>query len=125
VTGHDHGAAGQECIARGDAAPEDAAVPDRRPFLRIELLADRGVDAVGGDQECAFITAGRLAGRLVDEVGAHAARGLGPPDEMMTGEDVLPAQPLGRGIEQDLLQRAAMDGELRAFVAGLDAARSR
>jgi hypothetical protein len=42
---------------------------------------------------------------------------------MMTGENVLSPQPLGRGIEQDLLQRAAMDRELRPFVAGLDAAR--
>ena len=42
---------------------------------------------------------------------------------MMAGEDVLLAQPFDRGIEQDLLQRAAMDRELRPFVAGLDAAR--
>ena len=41
----------------------------------------------------------------------------------MAGENVLVAQPLGRGIEQDLLQRAAMDRELRPFVTGLDAAR--
>ena len=32
-------------------------------------------------------------------------------------------QPFDRGIEQDLLQRAAMDRELRPFVTGLDAAR--
>ena len=42
---------------------------------------------------------------------------------MMAGEDVLFSQPLDRGIEQDLLQRAAMDRELRPFVTGLDAAR--
>ena len=41
----------------------------------------------------------------------------------MAGENVLRSQPLGRGIEQDLLQRAAMDRELRPFVTGLDAAR--
>jgi hypothetical protein len=81
------------------------------------------MDAVGGDQQRAIVSAGRLTRRLVDEVGAHAVRGLGPPDEVMTGKDVLPAQSLGRGIEQDLLQRAAVDGELRPFVAGFDAAR--
>src|ERR1700689_3387052 len=41
----------------------------------------------------------------------------------MTGENVLWSQPLGRGIEQDLLQRAAMHRELRPFVTGLEAAR--
>ena len=41
----------------------------------------------------------------------------------MAGENVLFSQPLGRGIEQDLLQRAAMDRKLRPFVSGLDAAR--
>ena len=64
-----------------------------------------------------------FAGGLVDEFGADAVVGLGPAGEMMAGENVLLAQPLDRGIEQDLLQRAAMDRELRPFVTGLDAAR--
>jgi hypothetical protein len=34
---HDHGAARQEGLGFRDAAPEDAAVPDRRAFFRIEL----------------------------------------------------------------------------------------
>jgi len=50
VAGHDHGAAGEESIRRGDAAPEDAPVPDRRALLGIEFFADRRVNAVGGDQ---------------------------------------------------------------------------
>src|SRR6478752_10561582 len=41
----------------------------------------------------------------------------------MAGENVLNSQPFGRGIEQDLLQRAAMDRELRPFVTGLNTAR--
>src|SRR6478735_2260043 len=41
----------------------------------------------------------------------------------MAGENVFTSQPFGRGIEQDLLQRAAMDRELRPFVPGLDPAR--
>ena len=41
----------------------------------------------------------------------------------MAGENVLFSQPFDRGIEQNLLQRAAMDRELRPFVTGLDAAR--
>ena len=34
MAGHDHGAAGEKRVAFGDAAPEDAAVPDRRTFVR-------------------------------------------------------------------------------------------
>src|SRR5260221_14471055 len=64
-----------------------------------------------------------FAGGLVDEIGADTARGLGPVAKMMAGENVLRPQPFGRGIEQDLLQRAAMDRELRPLVTGLDAAR--
>ena len=123
VAGHDHGAAGEERIRRGDAAPEDAPVPDRRAFVGIELFADRGVNAVGRDQKRAVMAAGRFSGRLVDEIGADAVRCLGPVAQMMAGENIFAAQPFGRGIEQDLLQRAAMDRELRPFVAGLDPAR--
>ncbi|OIQ71926.1 hypothetical protein GALL_464530 [mine drainage metagenome] len=123
VAGHDHGAAGEEGIRGGDAAPEDAPVPDRRAFVGIELFADRGVDAVGGDQKRPVMAAGRLSGCLVDEFGAHAVRRLGPVAQMMAGENVFTAQAFGRGIEQDLLQHPAMDRELRPFVAGLDPAR--
>ena len=42
---------------------------------------------------------------------------------MVAGEDVVFSQPLGRGVEQDLLQRAAMNRELRPVVPGLEAAR--
>ena len=123
VAGHDHGAAGQEGVAVGDAAPQDAAVPDRRAFAGIELFANRRMDAVGRNQQCAVETALRFAGRLVDEFGADAVLRLAPAGEMVAGENVLFAQPLDRGIEQNLLQRAAMDRKLRPFVTGLDAAR--
>src|SRR3984957_8979830 len=69
------------------------------------------------------MAARRLAGGLVDEIGADAARCLRPAAEVMAGENVGGAKPFGRGIEQDLLQRAAMDRELRPSIAGLDAAR--
>src|SRR6195256_6859384 len=41
---------------------------------------------------------------------------------MMAGENVFGPQPFGRGVEENLLQRAAMDRKLRPFVTGLDAA---
>src|SRR5712675_3379548 len=68
------------------------------------------------------MAAGRFAGRLVDEFGADTARGLRPVAKMMAGENVFGPQPFGRGVEQDLLQRAAVDRKLRPFVTGLDAA---
>src|SRR6202022_2320294 len=108
---------------RGDAAPQDAPVPARRAFLRVECLADRGGNAAGGDQQGALMGPGRLACRLVDEISADAAGALGPVVEMMAGENVRRAEPFGRGVEQDLLQRAAVDRELRPFVARLGAAR--
>ena len=40
----------------------------------------------------------------------------------MAGENILAAEPFDRGVEQNLLQRAAMDRELRPLVAGLDTA---
>src|SRR6266481_3067782 len=70
------------------------------------------------------MAARRLAGRLVDEIGADTAGGLRPAVKMMAGENVFGSQPFGRGVEQNLLQRAAMDRKLRPFVTGLDAAGS-
>src|SRR2546430_8296556 len=81
------------------------------------------MDAVGGDQKFAFVGACGLAGRLVDEFGADAVGGFGPAGEVMAGENIFATQPLDRGVEQNLLQRAAMDRELRPLVAGLAAAR--
>src|SRR5712671_239293 len=69
------------------------------------------------------MAARRLAGRLVDEIGADTAGGLRPAVKMMAGENVFGPQPFGRGVEQNLLQRAAMDRKLRPFVTGLGAAR--
>ena len=121
MAGHDHGAAGEKRVAGGNAAPENASVPDRRALLRIQLFADRGVNAVGRDQQRAVMAARRSAGCLVDEVGADTARRLRPAVKMMAGENVFGPQPFGRGVEQNLLQRAAMDRKLRPFVTGLDA----
>src|SRR5262249_59909424 len=42
---------------------------------------------------------------------------------MMAGEDVVAAKPVGGSVQQDLLQRAAVNGKLRPFVTGLEAPR--
>src|ERR1700740_738697 len=89
VAGHDHGAAGQKCVSLSDAAPEDAAVPDRRTLLRVELFAPCVVNTVAGDQKRAVVGAGAAAGRLVDELRADAAGCLLPAGQMMAAEDVL------------------------------------
>ena len=63
------------------------------------------MDAVGGDQDLAVVGTGGLAARSVDEVGADAVRRFRPAGQMMAGENVLRAETLDRGVEQDLLQR--------------------
>ena len=123
VAGHDHGAAGKERVRRGDAAPQDAAVPDRRPFLRIQLLADAGVNAVGARPAARRHGCPPACRSPCRRNRRARRRGFGPVAQVMAGEDALRAEPLDRGVQQDLLQHAAMDRELRPFVAGLDAAR--
>ena len=113
MAGHDHRAAGQKGLCRSDAAPENAPVPDRRAFVRIKLFSRGGVNAVGGDQDRAVVVAGRFPGCLVDEARTNAVRRFGPAAEVVAGEDILCAQPLNGGLEQDLLQPAAMDSENR------------
>src|SRR3954447_21666681 len=54
---------------------------------------------------------------------AHTLGCFGPAAQMMAGQDVVSAQSFERGVQQDLLKRAAMDRELRPFVSGRDAAR--
>src|SRR5215472_17360149 len=80
------------------------------------------MNAVGGNQQRAFVGARWPVRGAIDEVGANAIRRLAPVREMMAGQNVPCAQPLGRGIEQDLLQNAAVDRELRPFVAGVQSA---
>src|SRR3569832_1230523 len=69
-----------------------------------------------------------LAGRIavtIDEAGGDAVRRLTPVLQVMAGEDVCGANARARGVEQKLQQDAAMNRELRPFVAGLEAARLR
>src|SRR3954471_539287 len=64
-----------------------------------------------------------FAGGLVDEIGADAAGYFRPAADMVAGENVLRPKTLGRGIEQDPMQRAAVNRELRPFVTRLQPAR--
>ncbi len=125
MAGHDHGAAGEERIALADAAPENAAVPDRRPFVRIKLFAHGGVNSVGGDQHVAVMDARVLARRLVEEARADARSGLLEVRQVMARQDAVASEPFDHRVEQDLLQGAAMDRELRPLVAGIEPARLR
>src|SRR5439155_614917 len=90
------------------------------PLLRIQLFANRRMNPVGGDQQAAVMAARRLAFGPVDEIGTDAVRSFRPAAKMMAGENVFGAEPFDCGIEQDLLQGAAMDRELRPLVAGLE-----
>src|SRR3569832_1709737 len=82
------------------------------------------MDAVGADQQRALIRAGGIA-VAGDEAGSDAGVRLAPVLEMMAGQDVLSPDALARGVEQDLQKDAAVDRELRPFVAGLQPARLR
>src|SRR3569833_2317262 len=82
------------------------------------------MDAVGADQERAVIFAGRIA-VLVDETGCDAVCRLAPVLEVMSGEDVVAPDARAGGIEQELQEDAAVDRELRPFIAGLQPARFR
>lgn len=92
------------------------------PSFRIERLAHERVDAVGADQHVAVrgVAVGAVA---VEEVGRHPALVLTKRAEPMAGVNARLADARPRGVIDDALQPAAMNGELRHLVARIGAAR--
>ena len=107
---------------RDDAAPHVDARPARRAFVRIELLADRGVDAVAADRDAAA-RVGSGAPRGSRKRARTAAAGVVDADAGVAGDDAIAAEPLAHRREQHRLQVAAVDRELRRVVAGPASAR--
>ena len=89
---HRHRRAGE--IRRGldDAAIVQIAV-EHRLLARIEMLAHRGMDAVGADQDVALGLAHGLAGRI-GEARDDLVAALLEARQAMAGDDRLRAQPL-------------------------------
>ena len=104
------------------AAPEHQAVPGRRAFVRIELFAHDGMDSVGADQH---VAAGGVAMRAaaIEEIGGDAAVVLGERAEPAIHVNARFAKPRAHRLVDHALKAAAMNGELRNVVAGVDAAR--
>ena len=89
------------------------------PSFGIELRAHRGMNAVGADQQRALrVVAIGSPVRRSTKCARTPVRSSLPAGQMMAGENAVGAQPLARRVEQDHLQFAAMDGELRPVVAG-------
>ena len=118
---HDHRRTREIGLARDDAAIVQIAVEHRR-FARVEVPAHGGMDAVGADQEIAFRLARRLPGRI-DEVRDDLVAALLEARELMAGGERARTEALADGAEQNLLQLAARDRDLRPQVAGSLAAR--
>mgnify|MGYP003136857680 CR=1 FL=1 len=121
MAGHHHRAAGEERIGLADRAPEDAAVPLRRPLVGMEGGAHGRVDAVGGDQQ---VRLDRLAlSAPVDEARRHPLPVLLELRQPPVGADARPPEPFASRLVEDHLQPAAVDGILRPAIAGVAAAR--
>src|SRR5580658_3252775 len=81
------------------------------------------MNAVGGDQQRSLGVGPRLASAALDESRANTGRGFLPPGQVMTGLDRVHANPFASGFQQEHLQFAAMDGELRPTITSALAAR--
>src|SRR5205823_6453890 len=110
-------------IALDDAAVVQIAVEDRG-FAGIEVPAHGGVDAVGTDQQVTLDLTDGLTGRI-DETRDDLVATLLQAGEMMTGRNRLRPQPFSDRRQQDLVQLAARDRNLRPAIAGGLAARLR
>jgi hypothetical protein len=75
------------------------------------------VNAVAGDEHIAPVRLDRLAVRI-DEAGGDLVVALLDADAAMAGDEVLRTQALAHGVEQHLVQVAAVDGKVRPLVPG-------
>ena len=86
--------------------------------MRIKLRAHGRVDAVGGDQQIGVYDRDLLVRAACDEACAHFAfRQLLDRSEMVAGPNPCFGEPLPSRAEQDHLQIAAMDRQLRPGIA--------
>src|SRR4029077_1159589 len=84
---------------------------------RIELRPHRRMDAVACDQHVALLLRERGAVRR-DEARGDAGVALLHADAAVAGDETFRAQPLAHGVEQHLVQVAAMNGEMRPAMPG-------
>ena len=109
--------AGQERLHPRRAAPQVEAAEHRRAFVRVELQAHRGMDAVARDQNVAVLRRQRRAAGT-DEARRDAGAVLLDGDAAMAGDEILRSDPLSRCLHQDLMQLGAVDRQVRPLVSG-------
>ena len=120
-TDADHAAAGQDRLPSRHAAPHVEARVLRRPFVRIKLLAHARVDAFTAHDDAAALRLERLSARRIHEM-RRAAVGI-DARAAPSQHDTIPPGALQESIEQDHLQIAPMDRELRNVVTGVTSGR--
>src|SRR6185503_1749331 len=106
----------------GDAAPHQDALPLGRALVGVEVRTHRRMDAVGADQDVGL---GGLddAAVAVGEASGHLRALLLEGGDAPAKVDPVGAEPAFGAVEQDHLQFAAMNRELRPRQAGMAAAR--
>src|SRR5262249_18280633 len=101
----------------GDAAPEIGAAVTEWTFLRMELVTHGGVDAVAGHQNIAPLR-GQHPTVRADEMRGDASLVLLDRAAAMSNDEILRADARAHGIQQHLLQIAAVEREMRPLMAG-------
>src|SRR6201999_793287 len=112
-----HAGAGQYRLPSRHAAPHVNAGIAWLAFVRKELLADGRIDAVAGDHGAAADRAADSAARPIGKMHADAGSILLDTNTVMTGDEAVAAGAGAKRIQQRHLQIAAMDRELRMFIA--------
>ena len=109
-------------LGPGCPTPHDGPAPMDRRLVGMHLRPDRGVDAVGADQQPAVRLRTRPV-RMIDE-GGHAAVGrLAVAADAAAQADGVRAKPFNDLTVKQHVQAAAVYGVLRPLVPGLQAAR--
>ncbi len=91
----------------------------------MQLGADARVDPVRPDERAPAQLGGAPVAAAIDDAHEHAVVCLLEPADGMTAAHAIGAQAFGRHPQEQHLQLAAVDRELRVVVAGADAARLR
>jgi NADP-dependent aldehyde dehydrogenase len=121
--GPGHGRAGQERGMDDRAAPHVHPGIDRRSLVRVKLLAQPRVDAVARDDDVRARRRQRQVRRRGAEGQGRAAGVLGHPGAGVIEAQAPGPEPVEHRGQQDGLQVAAVDRELRVLVAGEPAGR--
>src|SRR5664279_4788389 len=100
-----------------DAAPHVDAGIAGLAFVREELLAEDGIDAVAGDRDTALHGASFAAARPIGKCHRDAVLVLRNAETMAIGDEPVAARAFEEGVAQQHLEVAAVDRKMRMLVA--------